>query len=127
VLHGGELPRVALDVVDDRTEELGKAARGGIELDRHGAARVDLRIGGRRGGLAERVDAPGRADRVVERHQRVAEAEHRQRDDREPGEEPAVSPLQAHRLSSQYFAMMPTKNASAIEARMSAVRRFLLI
>src|SRR5262249_48266545 len=75
---------------------------------------------------AQRIDAERLAHAVVERHQRVAEAEHGDRDDREAREQPAVLLAQRHRPMSQNLAMMPTKKARATVARISAVRAFLL-
>ena len=70
-----------------------------------------------------RVDAERRADLVVERHQREAEAEHADRHDGETARQPAVLAFRAH-VSSQYLAMIPRKKASAIEARIKAVLVF---
>src|SRR6185437_14970485 len=68
-----------------------QVARVRVELDAHGARRVDLRVPDRVGRID--VAKSGRlADLLVERHERVAEAEHRDDDDDELHDERAVAP-----------------------------------
>jgi len=68
--------------------ELPGAARIGVELDLDAAAQVNLgvlRIFGAHRVLAlgqrQHIDAQGRADGAVQRHQRIAKAEHQARHD----------------------------------------------
>ena len=89
VHHGRQLARMDVDLRLRRLE-VPRPARVGVELDRHRAAEVDLRVGRRRGrvaalqlGAREHVDAEHVADRPVDRHERVAEREHQRGDDDE--------------------------------------------
>ena len=96
--------RVHVDDALDRREPPRHPVRVGVELDAHGARRVDLRVDGR--GRAVEVAQPGHAaDLLVERDQREAEREHAGRDDRQPHEQRAVrrpdrGGALAHRLIS---------------------------
>src|SRR3981081_1413241 len=85
-------------------------------LDVYQARAVALRVQRLGAHLAQGVDAPGRADLVVEGHQQVAEAYHAGRDQRELGEQLAVLLAERHFPSNQYLAMMPRKKASAMVA-----------
>src|SRR4029078_10903986 len=83
----------------------------------------------------DHVDAERFADRAVDRHQRVAEGEHHRDDDDELADHPPVvgerarDPCRLHRgqPKNAILAMKPTKKTIAIDARISARRRFALI
>src|SRR5262245_12843318 len=125
-----ELARMHLDVPRKRPEVPRQVMRVRVELDRDLARRIDLRVGRCVVPLDERVHAERLADLVVERHQREAEAEHRDGDDRQSRQRPAVFlrvRLVAHWFSIQYLAMMPKNVVSAIDTRIRAVFAFRLI
>jgi hypothetical protein len=124
VLDHRELAGMHLDRADQRLEAPRQVVRVRVELDGHRPRGVDLGadLFGR---PVEVVDAQGGADLVVERHQREREAEHADRHDRQAARQAAVLGAQAHRRS-QYLAMIPRKNARAIEARTMAVFAFRL-
>src|SRR5437667_8884679 len=86
---------------------------------------MDLRIG-EAVALRQAVHAERRANLAVEGNEREAETEHAERDHREAHAQPPVCLFEVHRFENQYLAMMPTKNISAMEARTSAVLRFLV-
>jgi hypothetical protein len=120
--------------------EVPRAARVGIELDGHRAREVDLRARRRIAhalllGARDHVDAERLADRAVDRHQRVAEREHHRDDDDELADHAPVvgdearDPCRLHRGQPKtvILAMKPTKKTIAIDARISARRRFALL
>ncbi len=82
-----------------RRLEAPRAARVAVELDRDRARRVDLRVLRERRrariGLRQVVDAGDLADLAIQRHQRVAEAEHQRRHDDQLAEHRRVEPIGA--------------------------------
>jgi hypothetical protein len=107
------LPQLAGMHVDHRRErpELPwELADVGVEFDAHVARRIDLRVP-HRVGLRDVAQAGDLADLLVERHERVAEAEHRDDDDGELRQQlPVVVLLRCvHRLSRRLRPMATTR------------------